>query len=314
MSDLSGKNPDQNVRLVGVNTGTGLPDNFVEVFSDGSIAHRLLDGSGTSITVGQKVSASSLPVVIASDQSAIPVSLTSPSSDRTGSGTITSGSGSTSFVSANTQGSSLITFDILGTWVATIIIESTIDGTNWFSTNGDIDVSDSIASSFTTNTFVTIPCGSFTQVRLRASLYTSGTANITWDSSQGGGLVEIFNTNASSLITTSRLNDGSGNAINSFNNQLQVRDGLNVSSQYRAQSVTTSAAEALGAGTILAGRKLLSITPTNGTIYWGFSSSITTVTGTPLFPNNTLFLSVTDNVHVYLISAVTTDVRIAEVS
>jgi hypothetical protein len=108
--------------------------------------------------------------------------------------------------------------------------------------------------------------------------------------------------------------DGSGNVIGSVNNQENVRDVLDKSSQYRAQSVTTSAAEALGAGTILANRKLLHITPTNGTVYWGYSNAVTTTTGTPLFPNNTLWLSVTDNVHVYVIAGATTDTRIGEVS
>jgi|SRR5579859_200317 len=111
-----------------------------------------------------------------------------------------------------------------------------------------------------------------------------------------------------------RLNDGSGNSVLSINNQLETRDVLNISSQYRAQSVTTTAAEALGGATILANRKLLHITPTNGIVYWGYNSSVTTATGAPIFPNNTLFLSVTDNLHVYVIAGATTDVRIGELS
>jgi hypothetical protein len=98
------------------------------------------------------------------------------------------------------------------------------------------------------------------------------------------------------------------------NNQLATRDVLSVSSQYRAQSVTTTAAQALGGATVLVNRKLISITPTNGTIYWGTTNLVTTITGQPLFPNNTLFLSCTDNSPIWLISAVTTDVRITEFS
>lgn len=84
------------------------------------------------------------------------------------------------------------------------------------------------------------------------------------------------------------------------------------SAQYRAQSVTTSAAEALGAGSILAGRTFISITPTNGTVYWATDSSVTSTNGTPIFPNSTLQLSFTANVHVWLIGTATTDVRILE--
>jgi hypothetical protein len=115
-------------------------------------------------------------------------------------------------------------------------------------------------------------------------------------------------------VVKAQLQDNSGNAILSINSQVETRDVLNVSSQYRAQSVTTTAAEALGAATILVNRKMISITPTNGTIYWGTTSAVTTTTGSPLFPNNTLFLSCTDNSPIWVIAAATTDVRIAEFS
>lgn len=109
-----------------------------------------------------------------------------------------------------------------------------------------------------------------------------------------------------------QVQDNSGNGINSNNNQLQVRDVINTSGQNRSQSVTTSAAEALGSATILVNRKFLSITPTNGTIYWGFANTVTTSTGTPIFKNQTVTIAVTDNVHVYVIAASTTDCRVAE--
>jgi hypothetical protein len=91
-----------------------------------------------------------------------------------------------------------------------------------------------------------------------------------------------------------------------------VQDIINVSGQYRAQSVTTTAAEALGAATILANRKMLSITPTNGTVYWGYSNAVTTATGTPIFKNQNMVFSVGPSVHIYVISAGTVDCRMAE--
>lgn len=110
-----------------------------------------------------------------------------------------------------------------------------------------------------------------------------------------------------------RLNDGTNSTI-VFNSQLETADILNTGSQYRAQSVTTTAALALGGASALANRKLLHVTPTNGTVYWGYSSGVTTTTGTPLFTNQTLYLSVGPTVTVYVISAGTVDTRIAEIS
>lgn len=109
--------------------------------------------------------------------------------------------------------------------------------------------------------------------------------------------------------------DPSGNlqTLNTdISGDLYTKDLINITSQYRAQSVTTSAAEAIGGATRLVNRKVISITPTNGTLYWGTSSSVTTVTGTPLFAFQTLVLAFTDNVPVYVIAAATIDCRIME--
>lgn len=105
----------------------------------------------------------------------------------------------------------------------------------------------------------------------------------------------------------------STNAVNAdAEGNLLVKDAIATAGQYRAQSVTTSAAEALGAATILVNRKMLSITPTNGVVYWGFNSSVTTTTGTPIQSGVSAIFSFTDNVHVFLIAASTVDCRIAE--
>lgn len=110
------------------------------------------------------------------------------------------------------------------------------------------------------------------------------------------------------------LKDASGNSTSAINNQLETRDVINVSAQFRAQSVTTSAAEAIGAASRLTNRKVITITPTNGTIYWGTTTGVTTTTGTPIFANQTLTLAFTDNVPVYVIAGATIDVRIVEAS
>lgn len=94
--------------------------------------------------------------------------------------------------------------------------------------------------------------------------------------------------------------------------QLPARDIINVGSQFQAIALSTTAIEAKGATTRLINRKFLSITPTNGTIYWGTTTSVTTVNGSPLLPLNTLFLSFSDNIPVYIIAAAATDVRVLE--
>lgn len=104
---------------------------------------------------------------------------------------------------------------------------------------------------------------------------------------------------------------GEGTAGTPTGGVVSVQDVLNGSIQFRAQSVTTTAAEALGAATILAGRKSLVITPTNGNIYWG-GSGVTTTSGTPIVAGQTVILSVTSNVHIFVIGLATTDVRIVE--
>lgn len=113
-------------------------------------------------------------------------------------------------------------------------------------------------------------------------------------------------------IIKAQLEDNSGNTINADNGQILSQDTIGTSGQYRAQSVTTSAAEALGAATILTNRKFISITPTNGTVFWGFNSSVTVSSGTPIFKNQTFTLSATDAVHIFVIAGSTIDCRIAE--
>lgn len=106
--------------------------------------------------------------------------------------------------------------------------------------------------------------------------------------------------------------DSTGEALNSQNHNLFTADIINTGSQYRAQSVTTTAAQALGAASALTNRKFIQITPTNGTIYYGTSSAVTTTTGTPLFANQTLTCSFTTVVQLWVIAAATVDSRVLE--
>jgi len=79
-----------------------------------------------------------------------------------------------------------------------------------------------------------------------------------------------------------------------------------------AITVGTSAVEAKVGASRLANRKMLTIQPTNGPVWIGVGTSITSSTGTQIFTNQVLTLSVGD-VPVYIVSAAAgRDVRITE--
>jgi hypothetical protein len=99
-----------------------------------------------------------------------------------GSGTITSLNGT---VAAITEGFSTISFSVTGTWAAAIILEATADDTNWFTIQGINTGNAGLNSIFGSNFQVTASCGGFSQVRLRAYLFTSGTINVAWDIGDG---------------------------------------------------------------------------------------------------------------------------------
>lgn len=110
------------------------------------------------------------------------------------------------------------------------------------------------------------------------------------------------------------ISDSTGNALTAMAGQLLTSDIVTITSQFRAQSITTTASQLLGAATILANRKAIFATPTTGTIYVGTSSAVTAANGTPVFANNTITFSFGVNVQLWAIAASTVDVRVLEVS
>lgn len=316
---------------------------------------QLQDNAGTAITLGQKVMASSLPVTIASDQSALPVSQSGTwTTGRTW--TLASGTDSVSAVQSGAWNITNITGTVsLPTGAATSANQTTeitslqlIDnaagsvaagtaGTNsWLIggvfntalptlTNGQqaafqLDSSGRLIVSPTTqgalaedHNYGTVGA---TTLRVASQIgNATGAADFNAGATGAQTLRTVANqgapnTHANAWFT--RLTDGTNDSNLTTNHDLLVADLVNTAGQFRAQSVTTSAAEALGAGTILANRKLLSITPTNGTVYWGFANTVTTTTGTPIFKNQNMVFAVGASLHVYLIAASTVDCRIAE--
>lgn len=311
MSDLPYIQQAQEVKITGQGT-TGATVNYVGADSNGNMTTRdAADGTDGStaptltMQVGGKDGSGNLQTIFTDTNG----TLSTKTLDNTGLGTLTA-LNTTVIVSLN--GYSTVIFDITGTWVGTILFQGQNGDSTWSTVIGTVTGQGIAAAALTANGSIAIPCGGFTQVRALMSAYTSGTADVQYNASIGAQSTQVFNLQPTSLVGTMNIKDTSGNTITALNSQLQTRDVINTSSQYRAQSITTSAAEALGGATILVNRKFISITPTNGNIYWGTNSSVTTTTGTPIFTNQTLVLSFTDNVHVFLIAAATTDSRIVE--
>lgn len=91
-----------------------------------------------------------------------------------------------------------------------------------------------------------------------------------------------------------------------------VKDVINVSGVEGAISLSTTAVEVRVGGSRLTGRKSVTIRPTTGDIYWGFTSGVTTTTGTPIY-NKEFFSYGIDDAHtIYIIATGAVNVRITE--
>lgn len=217
-------------------------------------------------------------------------------------GTPTAGSAA-SFVLTNEYS---IAMQVTGTWTGTLQIEISLDGgTTWSPNAVNQDGTSYILNAFSGNFTGRANTVGYTNFRIRAITAITGTAIVRI--TEAVGINTLYINNALKLVD----NAGDTAAITA-NGNLEVADIINVAGQYRAQSVTTTAAEALGAATILANRKSLSITPTNGIVYWGFSNAVTTTTGTPIFKNQTMSFAIGSALHVYVIAGATTDCRMTE--
>lgn len=67
-------------------------------------------------------------------------------------------------------------------------------------------------------------------------------------------------------------------------------------------------------GANLPDRQLVTVTPTNGDIFFGYEDTVTVATGTPICEGQTLAISAGDCVDLYIVTASTVaiDVRITE--
>lgn len=270
--------------------------------------------------LGQHAMSASQPVAIASDQSAIPVT-------QSGSWTVTANAGT----NLNTSALALDT-SVNGILVAQ---GSTTSGEKGPLAQGAVTTAaptytnaQTSPLSLTTAGALRTDASATTQPISAASLpLPTGAATsalqTTGNSSLSSIDTKLTTTNASlatidagipAALGQTTMSASMSVAIASDQSALTTKDVINVSGQYQAITVTTTASEAKGAGTHLTGRKSIWITPTTGIVYWGTSNAVTTSSGTPIYNQQTQQFSFTENVTIYLISTGSVNVRVVEAS
>jgi len=92
-------------------------------------------------------------------------------------------------------------------------------------------------------------------------------------------------------------------------------DHANDSAVYGTLTVGTTAVELKVGGSALENRKVVTIQPKANKVYWGYDSSVTTLTGTQVFKDQFIPLPVGPEITVYLIADGSgKDVRIGELA
>lgn len=170
MSDLSYLNADLPIKLVGGNPTTGVSSFYLQVNSDGSVNMRNYDGSGNAITSDSPGTSGLRRLSVATPDT---------TTNTTALGALNA------TVSVAMSGLASAGFQVLaGTLVGTLVAEASLDGgTTWTSVyfydpaNSTVVGSIVFSSSNTTKILSILPIGGASDVRVRVSAYTSGTAN-----------------------------------------------------------------------------------------------------------------------------------------
>lgn len=122
---------------------------------------------------------------------------------------------------------------------------------------------------------------------------------------QAAGIVKVVGSDSSGLETNPVRATPSGD--------LAVTDVCNTAGLYKNLSVSTTPLELKVGVSALTNRKVATALPMDGTIYYGYNSSVTASTGTPIFTKQHAEFLFTENVTIYLVAATgTVDVRITE--
>lgn len=231
-------------------------------------AAQLGNATGAALFGAGATTAQVLRAVLPTDQTGI-----NTFQDKSGSGTITALNGA---VTATTNGAETVTFDITGTFTATLLVQGTSNGgTTWTGMLAQVPLGGLTAAANNTGALI-VPCGGYSQVRLFASAYTSGTASVTWNSGAGGNVNQVVQFTAANLQSTARLNDGAGTSIGS--NYGAASGALRVASQMGDASGNVTPAgdvNARGIHVVLGGGPTLSANaPTAATVGTGSAQAL----------------------------------------
>jgi len=179
------------VTIQGISGGTVVPVSGTVTANIGTTNGLALDAtlstlSGKFGSIGQKAMAASAPVVIASDQSAVPVTLTN--SDLFVTGAITN----TQTVAVNTQGRASVGIGLTGTWTGTVVFETTIDGSTWIAAYATNPATGAIVSSATAVGNFEYACGGYQQFRIRGNTVATGSLTVSLNAATGASGISII--------------------------------------------------------------------------------------------------------------------------
>lgn len=128
-------------------------------------------------------------IVTPANSNPLPVSVLYNSPDVLSSGTITTSSN----IVLSTVGLNAFAFQVTGTWVGTIVVEGTVDGTTYIPTTYVALASGNTSASFTANTIGQGNCAGLISVRLRGATLASGSAVISFRGTVGLSTIMLDN-------------------------------------------------------------------------------------------------------------------------
>lgn len=171
-----------------------------------------------------------------------------------------SGNGTIAALNANVvaPAGGAINWDITGTWVGTLTTQATNGDGSWINVASLSNQSGLITNSTTINGTLEMNAAGWIQVRLIATAWTSGTANVTWSSTPGSHVIIAYQGNAANMQTTAYLEDGVGNPISSASNNNPTPQQL-LSVQVPNTSITPVALGALNASVSISAAGLTSV-------------------------------------------------------
>lgn len=279
MADLSDINAAQTVKIVG-NDATGVEQTPVQSLSDGSLKTNVANGSGASAVNIQDggnsitIDATSLPLPTGASTSALQTTLNTAVGSQ-GDAAATTDTGSFSIIAFIKRG--------LQNWTTLLSRVATLGQKTMSGSQPVAIASDQSA----------IPA----------------TQSGTWNINNITGTVSLPTGAATSANQTngtqlSRITDGTTQVGVTTSGNLRTADILNLGTGTQAAlTVGTTAVEVKVGGSPLTNRKLATLyNSSNSTLYWGFSSGVTTATGTPIYKDQQVSWSVGPSQSIFVIA------------